>query len=121
MQSLKLVPPSLRVLARILTDSIDLSTIVIRLGVQIYLGRSWVELEGIGYPPIKIGDVKTGPGLVACMTSTRRGSLLWLHEIRCHNYCGILGPECSAVGSCRDWLEKIYQKHEIVFDSLPST
>jgi hypothetical protein len=121
LKSLKLVPPSMRVIARLLADSIDVTAVVRRLVHDIYNeAPTWGELSKAEYPHLRLADMHLGPGLAACMTQTKNGELLWLHEIRCHAYCGILGNECGAVGSCREWLQKIYEKHEIVFDNLPN-
>jgi hypothetical protein len=120
LQDLKLVPPSLTVLAIIWTSKIDLEGPVILLADGIYQGRSYSELETAGYAPIKIAHTRLPKDLAACMTVTRRASLLWVHEVRCHSYCGILGDECGAQIDCRTWLEKIYKKHESMLDSMPN-
>lgn len=124
-----LVPPSLKVIALLLTSKrIHLPSSVELLCDSIKNSRSFPELQSAGYPLIKVAHNYIGHGLGACMTQALKCTtpggcprLLWLHEIRCHSYCGILSSEnCFAHMPAQDVLEKIKKKHIDMLDRIPT-
>jgi hypothetical protein len=119
-ETLHLAPPSIKVLARLMTNRIQLDLHLPYLLDAIKQGRSWSELHASGFAPLRIASVAIRCGLGMVLTRSPRGSVVWVQEIRCHPWCSILGGECQAYNLASEWIEKLHRKHEHMLDCLPS-
>ena len=120
MFTVKLVPPSLKIVAMLLINKIELHQYMPYLFDSIKSHRTLTELVKGGYAPIQLAYADLPSGLSACLTNTESGALVWLQETSCHPWCNVLGRECQGWNDSATWLRKIHEKHESVFDKLPT-
>ena len=125
--SIQLVPPSLAVLAGLITYKKDLHYAVVQLEDRAHMGNSYVQLKTCKMPLVKVEVANLGNGLTIAYTETneehwygpvRRG-LVWVSELACHPMCAFLGRICQGNMSSFEWLEKIEKKHLEWLDRLP--
>ena len=128
MSSVQLVPPSLAVIAGLITHKKDLRYAVAKLQDKAHLGHSYVQLHACRMPEVKVEVTSIGNGLTIAYTETmekrrawpvRRG-LVWVSELACHPMCAFLGRICQGNLSSFEWLEKIEKKHLEWLARLPS-
>lgn len=126
--NVQLVPPSLAVIAALITHKKDLRYAVAKLQDKAHLGHSYVQLRACHMPEVKVEVTTIGNGLTLAYTETLeehyygpvRKGLVWVSEIACHPMCAFLGRICQGNLSSFDWLEKIEKKHLAWIDRLPS-
>ena len=123
--SLQFVPPSLRVIAALITHKKSLHYVVAQLHDKCAMGTSYVQLHACGYPEVKVASAKIGNGLTVSYTETQdekwtRRGLVWVAELSCHSLCAFLDRICQGELSTYDWLEKIEKKHREWLDRIPS-
>lgn len=125
----QLVPPSLKVIAGLITHGKKLQYVVVQLENYCYLGNSYSMLRQIGYPQVKVATSSLGHGLTVAYTETldpcdvsgwTRAGLVWVSEISCHPLCAFLGRICQGNLSSFEWLEKIEKKHREWLDNMPA-
>jgi hypothetical protein len=127
---IQLVPPSLSVIAALITYKKSLQYVVAQLEDKCYMGTSYAELASCNMPLVKVASAKIGNGLTVSYTETyRRGKggewipkvgLLWVNELACHPTCAFLGRICQGNLSTYEWLEKIEKKHLEWLDKIPT-
>lgn len=121
------MPPSLQVIAALITHKKSLQYVVAQLENTCYMGNSYSMLRQCGYPPVKVATANIGHGLTCAYTETndeskkipRRG-LVWVSELACHPLCAFLGRICQGNLSSFEWLEKIEKKHREWLDKIAS-
>jgi hypothetical protein len=130
-KNIQLVPPSLRVIASLMTNRIELPIAVVRLRDSVYMGTSFGELGRAGYPLIKVAATSLGFGLTIAYTEHLGGcgdpscvdptGLVWIHEIACHPGCAIFGRKCQANLSGYEWLKMLEHIHLEWLDRIPQS
>ena len=125
--SVRLVPPSLRVIAIILTKHVNLQYIVAALEERCYMGTSYAELRMCHWPQVKIATARIGQGLTCTYTESidentwLKSGFVWVAEMACHPLCStFLGRECQEKNSVEDWLKIIEKKHREMVDKIPT-
>ena len=125
--SIQLVPPSLAVIAAMITHKKDIRYAVAQLQDKAHMGHSYIQLKTCKMPEVKVEVANIGNGLTIAYTETienhwygpvRRG-LVWVSELACHPMCAFLGRICQGNMSSFEWLEKIEKKHLDWLDRLP--
>ena len=120
----QLVPPSLQVIAALITHKKDLKYVVMLLEDRCYMGHSYPQLAVCDYSKVKVASANISHGLTVTYTETmhhdgRRG-LVWVNELSCHPLCSFLDRICQGNLSTYDWLEKIEKKHRTWLDKMPA-
>jgi len=123
--TIQLVPPSLAVIAALITHKKSLQYVVAKLEDSCYLGNSYSMLRAVGYPQVKVATAGIGHGLTVAYTETRdedwyKHGLVWVSELACHPICAFLGRICQGNLSSFEWLEKIEKKHREWLDNMPA-
>jgi len=124
--TIQLVPPSLAVIAALITYKKSLHYAVAQLENKAYQGHSYVQLRTIGWPEVKVESASLGHGLTISYTETmsqdyiRRHGLVWVSELACHPLCAFLGRICQGNLSSFEWLEKIEKKHREWLETIPT-
>jgi hypothetical protein len=126
--SVQLVPPSLAVIAALITHKKDLRHAIAQLQNRAYMGHSYWQLASCNLPLVKVEVAKIGNGLTLAYTESKqeyyfgyvRRGLVWVSELACHPMCAFLGRICQGNLSSSEWLEKIEKKHLEWLDRLPS-
>jgi len=124
---IQLVPPTLSVIAALITNKKSLHYVVAQLEDRCYQGASYSQLMLARLPLVKFASGSIGHGLSVAYTETldeskevpRRG-LVWVSEVSCHHPCAILGRICQGEIDTKSLLEKIEKKHREWFDKIPS-
>ena len=108
---IRLVPPTLKVLALLILHRKDLQYPV-----------AWVYERMEHCPDVSFDTNATslGNGLTLTLTESSRGILAWIHETSCHSFCCVLGRECGAEIEPHEWLKKIEEKHNEWLAKIPS-
>lgn len=119
------MPPSLQVIAALITHKKSLQYVVAQLEDRCYQGISYAQLRSQKYPEVKVASANFGNGLTCSYTETMdaawcRHGLVWVSELACHPLCAILGRICQGNLSSFQWLEKIEKKHLDWLDKIPS-
>jgi hypothetical protein len=121
---ISLVPPSLKVIAGLITHKKRLDYVVAQLEDTVLLGNSYAMLKTIGWPTVKVATASIGNGLTVAYTETQylgfKRGLLWVSELACHPMCAFLDRICQGNLDGKEWLEKIEKKHLETLDRLPS-
>jgi hypothetical protein len=131
---IQLVPPSLQVIAALITYKKSLQYSVAKLEDACQVGNSYAMLRSIGWPQVKVATCNLGHGLTCAYTEIMhmkkslhsepfgkyRSGLVWVSELSCHPMCAFLGRICQGNLSGFQWLEKIEKKHLEWIDRVPS-
>ena len=123
------MPPTLEVIAALLTYRKNLYYSVVKLVDRANYGHSFGQLEIAGLPLIKIETDTLGHGLTIGYTEhvgdySKRfdpTGLVWINKTSCHPFCSFLGRECIGNLSSLAWLQEIEKKHLNWLDRLPKS
>lgn len=128
--SLQLVPPTLRVIASIISHRKSLEYVVSQLMDEVFMsGASYMGRQQAGYPMVKSAARSIGHGLTVTYTEhlsdnlpgqPRVTGLVWIHETSCHDCCAIFGRECQLNLDPKTRLEKIEKIHLDMLDRIPN-
>lgn len=128
--SLQLVPPTLRVIASIISHRKSLEYVVALLMDEVFMsGSSYAGKQAAGYPKVKVAARSIGHGLTVTYTEhlddklpghPRVTGLVWIHETSCHQTCAVFERECQEECDPKSYLEKIEKKHLDMLDRIPT-
>jgi hypothetical protein len=120
----QLVPPSLQVIAALITHKKSLHYVVAQLKDLCYMGYSYAQLRKCWYPEVKVASANIGHGLTVSYTEIQQwpytSGLVWVSELACHPFCAFLGRICQGNLTTYEWLEKIEKKHLEWLDKIPA-
>jgi hypothetical protein len=121
--SIQLVPPSLKVIASLITYQQDVSIAVARAIHRCDFGVSFSMMKICHVTPIQFACEKLGHGLSLAVTRTLSDdgffTLVWISEMACHPLCSFLGRQCQGDMPTEEWLKLIDEKHRKILETLP--
>jgi hypothetical protein len=124
--NMHLVPPSLKVIAALIVNKIDVESQVIALEAKMVRAYSLTDSRFAGMPDVQVTTNSLGHGLTISLTRapaplTVYGwtRLVWITELACHPICACMGRTCQINLTPKEYLEKIEKKHFEMLDRMP--